>query len=315
VTQSTTLASQGQTTDLSRTLATSGIASFGCLYDPETIERWNARLDPLFAAAGASRSYVGADALARAGVLADCLHAPMRAVIGTTVPDARIYHAHAYVIAGGREQPHIHAEHLGGWHRDTETVRAFDPQRARHLSLFVYLTDVGSASGAFEFLPQSPRGRMGGRLGAHRMTGDAGTAFVWNRSYYHRASPNRSNVRRRVLKLSWQSADLANDRIGLPEMVGAAAALTTDPYLRALFGGPATSGPAASGAFAESGAFAASGAPGRSGGAGASCAPGRSGGAGGLPPTVPLAIDTDVVWGRRQRLAETARVLRHRVTP
>jgi hypothetical protein len=44
---------------------------------------------------------------------------------------------------------------------------------------------------------------------------------MWNRSYFHRAAPNRSAVRRRILKLSIQPAGLPNDRIGLDEFTNA----------------------------------------------------------------------------------------------
>jgi hypothetical protein len=185
-------------------LSNEGIANFGCLFSPSVVARWNERLDPMFSIGDQVRATLGADVLAAAGVLAEVLTPAVRALIASTAPDARIYHAHAYEIAGQSDKPHVHAERMDGWHRDTETIHDFEPTRARHISLFVYLTDVGDDSGAFEFLPRSPRLPLGTRHDAHRVTGPAGTTFAWNRSYYHRASPNLSTVRRRLVKLSWQ---------------------------------------------------------------------------------------------------------------
>lgn len=68
---------------------------------------------------------------------------------------------------------------------------------------------------------------------AVQLIGPVGTAAMWNRSYFHRASPNRGSVRRRVLKISFQPAGLPNDRIGLPEFTDARAHLS-DPALLAL---------------------------------------------------------------------------------
>jgi hypothetical protein len=265
-------------------LSTDGIANFGPLYAMDVVARWNAELDPLFARGDQVRATLGADVLAATGVLSGVLTPPIRALIAQTVPDARIYHAHAYEIAGGSERPHIHSEHLDGWHRDTETIRDFQADRARHISLFVYLTDVGEESGAFEFLPRSPRQSLGASQEAHRVTGRAGTAFAWNRSYYHRASPNTSTVRRRLVKLSWQPAGLANDRIKLPEFAAAIQNSEEDEWLAVLLGAKGDSRrlPAGSGTS---------------------------------PEIHPLALDTIVDARRGDLLTERVRVLRHRVGP
>jgi hypothetical protein len=268
-------------------LATSGIVSFGPLFDVTTVASWNERLAPLFASLSAERATLGADVLARTGVLQECLTPAIRTVVALSAPDARIYHAHAYEIEGGQERSHIHAGRLHGWHRDTETIRAYDRARPVHLSLFVYLTDVGVESGPFEFVPQSPTAPVSGRLPAHSVTGPAGTAFVWNRSHYHRAAPNRSRVRRRVLTLSWQPAALPNTRIDRPEFAAAASMTADDPWLAALLGGPA----------------------GTSGGSAAPPAEAAP------PAVVPLPYGTEVAFGRADRIGERVRLLRHRLLP
>jgi hypothetical protein len=150
-----------------------------------------------------------------------------------------VYHAHAYEIAGYENQPHIRARRLEGWHRDEETISAYSPAWPYHISVFVYLTDVDADGGAFEFCPEPPgRGVRGGRPAAS-IAGAAGTTFVWNRSFVHRASPNRSSQRRRILKLSWQPAHLPNDRIGGAEIGEARgrAAQGADTWTTAWLGG------------------------------------------------------------------------------
>lgn len=262
-------------------LSGAGIVHFGDLVPRDTVTAWNDALDPVFRADRSERAHVGADLLAETGVLQACLAPGVRALVAATAPDARLYHAHAYEIAAAADRPHIHAGRLAGWHRDTETIHDYRPGAARHISLFVYLSDVGDDSGAFELAPWPPETVRPGCLGAHRMTGPAGTTFAWNRSYYHRASPNRSPVRRRLLKLSWQPAGLRNDRIALPEFTRAAAAVDGDEWLTVLLGG-----------------------------AGAHAA---------LPPTagvaprpVGLELDTSVSFGRLEHLGERVRSLRHR---
>jgi hypothetical protein len=200
-------------------LSTDGIAAIEPAFPAARIADWNRRLDPLFAAqVSEDRAYVGADVLVEPGVLGSCLTPAIRAVVMAVTPDAVAYHAHVYEIAANQDRPHIRAGRLDGWHRDEETIRSYHPGRPRHLSLFVYLTDVAAGGGAFELCLEPPG------LGVHAgrptvsASGAAGMAFVWNRSYVHRASPNRSDRRRRVLKMSWQPIGLPNDRINDPEL-------------------------------------------------------------------------------------------------
>ena len=84
------------------------------------------------------------------------------------------------------------------------------------MSVFLYLTDVGPENGPFELLPRDPELGFAPGLPCISVTGPAGFAFAWNRSFYHRAAPNRSPRRRRVLKLSVQPRRLPNDRIDWP---------------------------------------------------------------------------------------------------
>ena len=86
-----------------------------------------------------------------------------------------------------------------------------------HVSIFVYLTDVGPEDGAFEFIPGVPRTKW-----LHNGTpycsvqGPKGFSFAWHRNYYHRASPNRGPVRRRLAKLSIQSNEYPSHHLKNP---------------------------------------------------------------------------------------------------
>jgi hypothetical protein len=219
----------------SECLTQAGIGGVDQAFTDETITRWNQRLDPFFSSQRDNRSYVGVNALADIGLIEECINEPIRELISSVTTSPRIYHCHVYEIDDRMDRPHIHADHADGWHRDTETIRRFNPHRAQHVSLFVYLSDVDLDGGAFEFLPQVPSMTPPREAKAHRVVGPPGTAFAWNRSYYHRASPNLSTTRRRVFKLSWQDADLPNDKIGGSDFRYAADRLAHDEFLSALF--------------------------------------------------------------------------------
>jgi hypothetical protein len=222
------------TRTLPEALAQEGIADITGLWSSEQVDAWNQVLDPFFASADEdARSYVGADQLVSTGVFEELFTEPVRRLMAGIQPSALLYHCHCYEIAAGQEKSHIHQGRLQGWHRDWETLKYFTPGFPTYISIFILLSPVGDDDGAFEFQPLPPAGglRTGGEI--VRLVGPAGTAAIWNRSYFHRASPNRGTRRRRILKISFQPAGLANDRIGLNEFRRAVAHLD-DPHLRAL---------------------------------------------------------------------------------
>ncbi|OHV04528.1 phytanoyl-CoA dioxygenase family protein [Mycobacterium talmoniae] len=223
---------QGRT--LRQALVQEGIADLTGLWPVAQVEAWNQRIDPLFAATeDQARSYVGADQLVETGIFQDVFSEPVRRLIAGIEPSALLYHCHCYEIAAAQHKPHIHQNWLHGWHRDRETLRGFSPAAPKFVSIFILLSPVGDDDGPFEFTPRSPH--QGLRSGDQivRLVGPVGTAAIWNRSYYHRAAPNRGPRRRRILKISFQPAELANDRIGLDEFRAARSRLD-DPRLQAL---------------------------------------------------------------------------------
>src|SRR3978361_472003 len=118
------------------------------------------------------------------------------------MPDPVFYHFHLYEIAGGNKDSHIFSESLSGWHRDPDCE--YVPNDPTHLSLFIYLTDVGPEDGPFQFLPGDPTRLMTGSTPVISLEGPAGFSFVWHRSYHPRPAPNRAPRRRRLLKISVQ---------------------------------------------------------------------------------------------------------------
>jgi hypothetical protein len=200
---------------LALALAERGIAFIPDTYSVNELAELNAMMSPLFhAKRGESRSYVKPDEMVELGIFDKVLSENMKDVLFSIVPDPVLYHLHAYEIAGQSQQSHIFSDQLGGWHRDPDSE--YFPGDPTHASVFVYLTNVGEDGGAFEFSPQRPDKALQSGSPAVTMVGPAGMSFVWQRSFYHRAAPNRASRRRRVLKISIQrnefiSAHLASD--------------------------------------------------------------------------------------------------------
>jgi len=219
-------------------LLKNGLINLSPPFDSNTIKKWNDLMNPLFEAqAATSRSYINASELLSMGILEEVFNPAMRSLLRTLMPDAVLYHCHAYEIKANQTSSHIHQGSNLGWHRDEECMAAFRKGTFHHLSLFIYLTDVGVENGPFEFAPQSPTKAAKSGMPTLKMLGKAGTTFYWNRAYRHRACPNVSNTRRRLLKLSVQNNDLPNDRINLPEFKEVLDKVNgKDPYLAHLFG-------------------------------------------------------------------------------
>jgi hypothetical protein len=193
-------------------LRTTGICRVPDLYGPDDVARLNTVVDPHFAALSTQpRSYVYMDDMHRLGILELVFSQAMRSLLFSIVPDPQLYHCHIYEIAANNKTSHIFSESLSGWHCDPDSE--FANNDPTHVSVFVYLTDVGPEDGPFEFIPQNPTNWLHSKTACLSVTGNRGLAFVWNRSYYHRASPNRGPVRRRLLKISVQPQRFPNEHI------------------------------------------------------------------------------------------------------
>lgn len=203
---------------IQRILVRSGIIQFADVFSPEELEVINRTADPLFfSRQSESRSYVYANELVSLNLWSVIFSEKMRALLFSIMPDPVLYHCHIYEIAGTNGEPHIFGERLSGWHCDV-----FDDEKTTeptHVSVFVYLNEVGPTNGPFEFALSTGHQWLSPRAPFVSVHGKSGTTFAWNRRFFHRAAPNLADARRRILKLSIQknrfpSAHLTNTHFG-----------------------------------------------------------------------------------------------------
>jgi hypothetical protein len=191
-----------------RLLASEGILATGDLFTIDEVAQINAAVNPILVAKSTEeRAYAHPDDLLRTGVWDLIFGVRMRSILFSIMPDPVLYHCHVYEIASANPEPHIFGESLAGWHCDVEKPRNQRlelPDEATHVSLFVHLTDIGPGDGAFEFVSAKSDQWLWPGTPCISVFGKAGYTFVWNREFFHRASPNLSNIRRRILKLSIQ---------------------------------------------------------------------------------------------------------------
>uniref|UniRef100_A0A486XYP1 Fe2OG dioxygenase domain-containing protein n=1 Tax=Rheinheimera sp. BAL341 TaxID=1708203 RepID=A0A486XYP1_9GAMM len=188
------------------------------LYSEETINAINSKFDSLFLQQSDARRYVDALDIYNLGLL-DVIFTPkLISLIFSIIPNAVLYHCHSYEINGLNTRPHISADNLlDGWHRDIDCIHDLSNNNTiQHVSLFVYLTPVGEGDGAFEICDKKfgyfPR--LFKNSNFYRILGGKGHSFLFNRTAFHRASPNRNTTQRRVLKLSFQSK---NTKMPVPD--------------------------------------------------------------------------------------------------
>jgi hypothetical protein len=139
----------------------------------------------------------------------------LKDVLFSTMPDPVLYHCHITEIAANDSRSHVFADRLDGWHRDPDS--SYVEGDPTHVSIFVYLTDVGAEDGTFEFVPNIPPTKWVTKASPYlTVMGSAGYSFAWHRRYYHRAAPNRGPVRRRLLKFSIQRNAYPSVHLGNP---------------------------------------------------------------------------------------------------
>ena len=205
-------------------LVKSGFLQVQCLHDIEMLAKWNSLLDPIFLSGpGQKRPYIYSDTLYNEGILADIFNSNTVNLIEHLIPNARIYHCHAYETAANQTKSHIHGDNgLNGWHRDGECLFAYESHTTHHLTLFINLTDISDQNGPFEFSWVAPGQSLKNGVPSLKVTGKKGSTFLFDRNFYHRATPNQSNVRRRVIKISFQDAYLPNENINTSTIFQAA---------------------------------------------------------------------------------------------
>lgn len=196
-------------------LLNDGICTLPKLFTGTEIDTINTAVDPLLASRrDERRAYVHPEEMGELGVLKMVFTDRMMNAVFSVMPDPVLYHCHIYEIAANDTRSHIFADTLLGWHRDPDS--SYYAGNATHVSIFVYLTDVGSEDGAFEFIPGVPPTKWLHNAAPYiQVHGSRGFSFAWHRNYFHRAAPNRGPVRRRLVKFSIQrnafrSAHLSN---------------------------------------------------------------------------------------------------------
>jgi hypothetical protein len=197
-------------------LLESGLALVEDIYSVNELAALNHAVSPEFRdLSSLPRAYIKPDKMLELKILGDVLSPRMRQLIFAIMPDPVLHHLHFYEIAAGQSESHIFSDKLAGWHRDPDAEYvATDPT---HVSIFIYLCDVGAEDGPFEFALQKPVMPLQSCTPVASMTGPTGTSFVWHRRFYHRAAPNRGSQRRRLLKISVQRNRFDSPRLQKPE--------------------------------------------------------------------------------------------------
>jgi hypothetical protein len=222
-------------------LRTKGITDIDCPFDKDTLDRWNKVLDPLFKKesekANGPRSYILIQDLLDAGIFEEFWNAPMRSFVRSIIPDAVIESFEFSETITLQKEADLYGIN-NEWHRDIQQLPGLSADEPLYVSIFIYLSEVGPESGGFEIRPVPPSIPFSHGDQIINMQGPIGTTFVWNRGFYHRASMNRSALKRRIFKVSLQhnyleSAMVASDlHKTLREKFS-----SEDPYLYFLLGG------------------------------------------------------------------------------
>jgi hypothetical protein len=169
------------------------------------------------------------------GALDVVLNQKMRDTLFAIMPDPVLYHCFVIETAGNDPEANLFADHLAGWHRDPDC--SYSRREPTHVSIFAYLSDVGEDDGAFAFVPQNPEKLLRSSTRNILVTGNAGYTFAWQRSFYHRASPNRGPRRRRIVKVSVQRNAFPSVHLASPHYRTAIDAIPAgDPATDLLFG-------------------------------------------------------------------------------
>jgi hypothetical protein len=210
-------------------------------YSASLIRRWNQILDPLFEGRQDEfpLAHVHCAELDGLGILDELLTPPIRSLVRAITPDAVIYHCYAWESPAGQRVPHASKTDAGGWHSDWDARHGLTSPRTEYWTLMIYLTDVPRPDyGAFEGLLTPQDGDATAGQPTRRMVGEAGTAWLFDRCAMHRVHPNRGAVRRRVIKLSFQSNQLPNHHLDEGRFSDTLQQIEAreDSYLQYLFG-------------------------------------------------------------------------------
>tara|TARA_B100001057_G_C22854137_1_gene952093 strand:- start:1980 stop:2819 length:840 start_codon:yes stop_codon:yes gene_type:complete len=192
-----------------------GFIEFEDLFSDEQINRWNDVLD---------RFYLEKDKkvtldlleLGKPGfeIVKEFLNDKVKFIIDQLIKDPIIFYAGSNEIPSKQKISHVNHNELEGWHTDTgENLQYLNLNYPFWITFFVYLTDVGQNDGAFEISNVTKKKNIKHKMKCFKLMGKRGKAFVWGNPFFHRASPNNGNTRRRILKIQIQHNYLENTYI------------------------------------------------------------------------------------------------------
>jgi hypothetical protein len=199
--------------DLDQDLRRLGVVNLGYFFPEDIINKWNKLLDPIFEKRKSSeKSYVKINELYELGIFEDFFDTKMRSTMNKIMPDPVLLCFHVYETGHG-EKPHVFGDSFNGWHRDVNDLPGMNCEDPNYISIFVHLSDVEFNGGAFETIPGSFKGPIRPSQESVRVVGKAGTTYIWNRCLLHKANPNQTQKRRRMLKISFQHNYLQNEHL------------------------------------------------------------------------------------------------------
>lgn len=219
---------------LRQPLENHGFVQIEPLHSQEDIHHFNQAFDSIFAKQEQSRRYVDCWQMFELGVLEKLFNPALQKLIYQMQPDAVFYHCHAYEIDANQSKSHILSENqCDGWHRDWDCpLDLAKSSNLQQVSLFIYLTDVHEGNGGFEVSdkPFTLWPNRASRSNFYQIQGTPGHTFLFNRIAYHRASPNTSDVARRVIKISFQGRDDFNSRLPMEQFANLRQHLPFDQF-------------------------------------------------------------------------------------
>lgn len=213
------MATSSESISIAYSLRKFGVALLEPVISKEAIARINDLIsDYSEVLEGESRNYLSASDLLQLGVLDELFTDNFISVINHVMPDAVLYHCHYYSIPGHQTRSHIHADNgLNGWHRDDDCYYGWQQDHFHFITYFLYLTQVEESSGPFEIAPLNMKQPIRNDSPSLKVLGEPGCNFLFDRTFWHRATPNVSDKNREIIKLSFQHSYLPNERLALPE--------------------------------------------------------------------------------------------------
>ena len=229
-------------------LKDTGVVHVDNVVSADTLKKWNVKLYQHFSKlAHESRSYATIEDRWEMGIFQELFNSSMCSLISSIMVDPVLLCCHIYETERS-EKSHVFSDSFNGWHRDVNELPGLNSKDLNYVSLFIHLSDVESNSGAFEIVPGSFIGPLQESMSATQVTGPIGTTYFWNRTLFHRASPNRSDVRRRMLKISFQHNHLQNEHIAsqpFKRVYEKLSKVSEDSFLRFMMGEKHTLSPLA----------------------------------------------------------------------